>query len=186
MTEYKLKSAIQEQWLGDMVSVANETPAGCFVEVGVYQGGSAERLYELTQARGILLHLFDTFTGMPFTGAGDQVEVGKFGDTSLDDIKAAMPSAVIHQGVFPATMPSNLEPVAFIHADVDQYASQKFINKFLWPRVVEGGIMMIDDYYLFESIRKAIDEDFPQGIHIRPGGRPYITKQEKETLHASR
>lgn len=173
----QLQSLIKPQWLQNMAETAAKTPAGCFVEVGVYRGGSAQVLYRLAEQQGRILHLFDTFAGIPCKSEFDRHEVGDFADVNLASLQAAMPNAVFHVGMFPDTLPGPLgdevQNIAFIHADVDQYESQKAINKHLTPRMVSGGVMMFDDYFLLPGIHKAVDEDFYGAIRIGDQ-RPYV------------
>jgi O-methyltransferase len=138
------RSVIHPEHLAAMVDLARQTPAGCFVEVGVYRGGSAWWLATVSRKRGEKLHLFDTFTGMPFADAVDQDAIGSFGDTTLSGVLAAIPDAVFHVGVFPETL-TNLGKIAFVHCDCDQYRSVAAVIRELWPRLVPGGIVVFDD-----------------------------------------
>lgn len=171
-----LKSVICDNWLQEMKETAASMPAGGFAEIGVYQGGSAQQLYDVAMAQCRDLHLFDTFTGIPCKSKCDRHNIGDFGDTNLDAIKAALPKAFFHVGMFPNTLTDDVKNIAFIHSDVDQYESQKAVNKFLWPRVVTGGMMMIDDYYLLDGIRQAVDEDFGKDLMLSPNQRARVVK----------
>jgi len=170
-----LQSLIDEEWLNEMALMASRTPCGSFVEVGVYKGGSAQYLYRVAQEQKRTLHLFDTFTGIPCRGNLDRHQVGDFSDVDINELKTAMPGAIFHIGIFPQTMTDAVTDIAFIHADVDQYDSQKAINKMLVPRLVKGGIMIIDDYFLLRGIHQAIDEDFFGRIHMN-GARPFVMR----------
>jgi O-methyltransferase len=174
----ELFSVIETKNLIDMVQLAKLAPKeGCFVEVGVYKGGSAKYLYDLARESGRLLHLFDTFTGIPMKSGIDFHQVGDFGDVDVEALWLEMPNAIYHMGVFPETLKDDLNDIAFIHADVDQYETQKAINKELWPRVRPGGIMLIDDYTHLRSINTAMNEDFPEQLQILPGHkRPFLRK----------
>ena len=171
-----LPSLICESKLFDMMATASKVPLGCFVELGVYKGGSASRLYEMTEKQNRRLHLFDTFTGMPFQDSGDFHKVGDFSDTNLEDLKKAMPNAIFHAGIFPDTMPSHIEQIAFIHFDGDQYQSAKDIRRFLWPSMVRGGILFIDDFEHFPPVGKAFNEDFPNAAIRTTTGQFCVVK----------
>jgi hypothetical protein len=125
--------------------LAGTTPVGCFVEVGVYKGGSAWHLAQVASHQRRKLHLFDTFTGIPFKGSLDVHEVGDFGDVSLDAVRRAIPSAVFHVGVFPSTVPDDMDNVAFVHCDCDQLDSVVSVIGAMVPRLVPGGIIAFDD-----------------------------------------
>ena len=153
------KSVIDESSLGRMTQLARKSPPGRFCEVGVYKGGSAWPLAALARERGVSLHLFDTFTGIPFEAPGDSNRKGEFGDTSAETVQAALPDANLHVGVFPDTLPAWLDDIAFVHCDCDQYASVRAVIDTLWPRMVPGAVMVFDDMNTTGGIR-AITETF--------------------------
>lgn len=165
-------SLIDGHMLGVMVGLSLSRPAGCFAEVGVYQGGSAKALYGVSERQGRKLFLYDTFTGMPFAGEYDAHPVGMFADCSAEAIREAMPNAVVVQGVFPASA-VEMPPVAFVHADADQYQSTADICKFFMPRMVPGGMILFDDYRCVASCIKAVDEYFPEREQL-PDGRALV------------
>jgi hypothetical protein len=163
--------------LSDLQSIAEETPAGgAIVEVGVYKGGSAWYLYKVAQQRGDPLHLFDTFTGIPFQDEGDSNHVGEFsagGADGMADIKRAMPDAHLHCGVFPETMPDFFPKVSFVHSDCDQYRSvQAVIHRFR-GLLLPGGVMAFDDMDT-PGGQKAILEAFPKQMSGQLTGMPPI------------
>lgn len=165
-------SLIAPSSLDVMRELAKRAPAGCFVEVGVYKGGSARVLHDLAAAQARRLHLFDTFCGIPMQGPLDYHKVGDFSDTSVERVREICPQAEIHVGVFPQTM-VEIGPIAFVHADADQYQSTVDICGTLGPRMVPGGLMLFDDYPALESCRAAVRECFPQH-EILPDGRAVV------------
>jgi len=165
----EVKSLIAEQNLRDMLNVAGQTPAGAFIEVGVYQGGSAYLLSLVAQDQRRQLHLFDTFEGMPESSEVDKHQVGDFSDTSLEQVKAIIPDAFFHVGMFPYTLPVNLGRIAFAHIDCDQYESIRAACLLLPSRMVTGGVMYFDDYGCLEGATKAVDEFMPQRIVLQNG-----------------
>jgi len=44
--------------------------------------------------------------------------------------------------------------------DTDWYASTKMELEVLWPKLVPGGVLIIDDYGHWSGCRKAVDEFF--------------------------
>lgn len=154
------------------------TPNGCFVEVGVYKGGLALELYEIALEQKRDLHLFDTFCGIPCKTTGDAHNIGDFSDVNVEDIKALMPHANFHIGVFPDTLPPELKDIAFSHIDCDQYQSIKDCCQHLWDRMVSGGIMWFDDYPVIDSAKKAVDEYFKpdQILKAEQGNKVYVVK----------
>lgn len=161
-------SLIGENRAAMLAELAASTPPGHFVEVGVYKGGSAWWLARVARERGCELHLFDTFTGIPFHDPDDSNGTGDFADTSVDAVKAAIPDASFHIGIFPDTLPDDLRNVAFIHCDCDQYRSVKSVIERMWPLVVPGGVMAFDDVDT-NGGKRAISEAFEGELTLSHG-----------------
>ena len=153
-------SVIGDNVLEALVDTAKKTPPGCFVEVGVYRGGSAFRLMKAAVDQGRQLFAYDTFEGMPFSDIGDVHPVGDFNDTSYDGVKILLKDAVVVKGVFPESA-VEMPPVAFAHIDCDQYKSIKESILYLRPLMVKGGVMWFDDYGYVPGATIAINELFP-------------------------
>ena len=167
-------SAVGVDTIRDMVEIAHRAPVGNIVEVGVWRGGAAWFLAGLAIEWGAEIHLFDTFTGMPFSEPGDSHAVGDFGDTSLDQVLRHLPCAHFHVGVFPDTLPDTLVNLSVVHVDCDQYRSVRDCIGHLGPRMVSGGMMFFDDYML-PCAAKAIADC---GLTLPPRERsaaPYVT-----------
>lgn len=142
-------------------SIAAGAPPGAFVEVGVYKGGTAWDLYEIAQAQARPLYLYDTFTGTPHAIYGlDGNPVGTFADTSVADVKALFPEAYVIAGVFPDSL-IPMKPIAFVHADGDQYETTRAICQVLAPRIIPGGMILFDDYGMggCDGCTKAVEEE---------------------------
>lgn len=157
----RLPSLIGDGLLLALADLAGSAPSGAFVEVGVYQGGSAQVLYDIAQEQGRALYLYDTFSGMPVSGSLDSHPIGDFADCSADTIIAAMPEAHVQVGIFPDTL-VDMPPIAFVHADADQYESTKAICLRLGPLMVDGGLLLFDDYRGLKGCIAAVDECFPE------------------------
>jgi O-methyltransferase len=147
-----------------MCELAARTPAGAFVEIGVYKGGSARLLADVAEQQGRELHLFDTFTGMPIAGPEDSHQVGDFADTSEAAVRALIPSAHFHVGIFPATAPVAMPPIAFVHLDVDQYQSYRDAIAWAAPLMVPGGVIWFDDCGILPSADRAALEAFGERV----------------------
>lgn len=170
-------SLIHRGQIAEMCEIARRTPDGCFVEVGVYKGGSAYHLAKVADDQGRVLHLYDTFDGIPWRRDGiDEHPVGDFADTSVDAVRAAIPTAVIHEGTFPGTLAAT-GPIAFVHVDCDQYQSVRACITELWARMVPGAVMLFDDYGLLRGATLAVDESFvPERLEQTSGGHAYVRK----------
>jgi len=143
---------------------------GDFAECGVYKGGTAFLIANVTEPfiGERQLHLFDTFTGMPSTVIEgiDVHKAGGFADTSLDSVKrylSQFPFIVFHPGFIPDTFNGVKDKLfSFVHVDVDIYQSALDCCEFFYQRMVKGGVMVFDDYGFPEckGERKAVDEFF--------------------------
>ena len=51
-------------------------------------------------------------------------------------------------------------PVALAHLDGDWYESTMTCLQEIWPHLVVGGRLILDDYFFWEGCRKAVDEFF--------------------------
>jgi O-methyltransferase len=161
---------------------------GSIVECGVWKGGSmmavALMLHELKSCDREL-HLFDTFAGMPrprdvdanFEGeqAADIFEALRTGDDSSDYCRAQFqevqdallstgyPSEFIHlvKGKVEETISGNAPAsIALLRLDTDWYESTKYELEHLFPRLVPGGVLIIDDYGHWKGCKRAVDEYF--------------------------
>jgi predicted O-methyltransferase YrrM len=134
---------------------------GVMAEVGVYQGCSA-KLISLA-SRGIPLHLFDTFDGLPEPRPAEQalLQKGQYCG-SLHAVRvylAGQHNIVLHPGEFPATtLGSEDLRFSFVHLDVDLEASTLACLDFFYPRMVPGGIIVTHDYSWLAGVRAACDK----------------------------
>lgn len=160
-----LPTLIDGNALEALVMASSAAPAGCFVEVGVYKGGSSECLYVISSLQGRELYLYDTFEGIPYQGSDDYHKVGDFCDTSPEAIQAALPNARVTKGVFPASA-LEMPPIAFAHLDCDQYQSVRDSILHLAPLMVEGGIMWFDGYNVLAGATRAVDEIFGDKVQF--------------------
>lgn len=148
---------IGDDGAASLLAIAGKCPEGCFVEVGVYQGGSAWHLYQLAQEQGRSLFLYDTFDGIPYQGDIDVHKVGDFGDTSFEAVCQLMPRANVLRGIFPASM-VRMPPVAFAHIDCDQYQAVADCIRVLTPLMAPGGAMVLDDAFCLAGATKALED----------------------------
>jgi hypothetical protein len=160
-----------------MLRLAADTPPGHFVELGVYRGGTATRLAALAMAQGRECHLFDTFRGVPeATPSLDITPIGQFADTDLEIVRRLIPTAIIHPGVFPGTMPVGLDFIAFVHVDFEQHLSNLAAIDRLYPLLVKGGIMLFDDYNVTPGARKAVTDRFGGVVRRTREGKAYVIR----------
>lgn len=154
------------------------------------------------------LHMFDSFEGLPEPdpdkdGAMAQTYVvdKAFASGALESIGHCVgtreenqallertigyPASLLtyHVGWFQNTVPvaaPSMEPIALLRLDGDWYASTKVCLEHLAPRVVPGGIVVLDDYGKWPGCRQATDEYVsalprpPFLNHIDASGRYWI------------
>jgi O-methyltransferase len=188
---YTLASAPRIAALCDAVEhlVRNRIP-GEMAECGVWRGGSmmAIALTLLRLGEGDRdLYLFDTFTGMPEPGAADVASpydgysphrrwhhtsrAGRqWAGVPTDQVRRAVESTgyppgriKLVAGMVEHTLPEQApERLALLRLDTDWYASTKHELEQLYPRLVDGGVLLIDDYGHYEGARRAVDEFFAE------------------------
>ena len=161
---------------------------GAFVECGVWRGGSVlAMVLRLEQLGGTArdVYMYDTFTGMTRPTELDTSDFHRpaledwrdsdgsaypelFGgdDTSLEAVQAllshtAHPQDRLHFVVGPVeeTIPGTVpDRIALLRLDTDWYESTRHELEHLYPRVVPGGVVIIDDYGHWQGCRRAVDE----------------------------
>lgn len=184
---YTLTSVARLTALCDAVHyVARNQVRGDIVECGVWKGGSmmavARTLIQL-QDQSRHLYLFDTYEGMTPPSEKDVSAQGQTASdllskqdkedphsvwcaAPLDAVRNVMAgvgydAAKVHfvQGRVEDTVPGMApERIAILRLDTDWYESTKHEMEHLFPRLVPGGVLIIDDYGHWQGARQAIDE----------------------------
>ena len=160
---------------------------GGFVECGVWRGGSmmaiALTLLDEGESERRLV-LCDTFEGMPEPGAEDIAMTGKpahprwkkrlidgesqWCRAELEEVRRNLFSTGYDparmrflKGRVQDTLPCDaIGPIALLRLDTDWYDSTKWELEQLYPRLVSGGVLIVDDYGRWRGCRKAVDEYF--------------------------
>ncbi|HLF72494.1 MAG TPA: TylF/MycF/NovP-related O-methyltransferase [Dehalococcoidia bacterium] len=175
--------------------VAEAGITGDFVECGVWRGGSMMAAALQLQRLGrtdIDLHLFDTYEGMSEPTAADVDYRGAAAASRLSSAKRSRASEIwayapldevrrnltstgypqerIHlvKGKVENTLPGAApQHIALLRLDTDWYESTKHELETLYPRLVSGGVLLIDDYGYWQGSRKAFDEyAAANGLHV--------------------
>ncbi|MGF7228366.1 MAG: TylF/MycF/NovP-related O-methyltransferase [Candidatus Saccharibacteria bacterium] len=156
---------------------------GAVVEFGCYAGTSSlfiRRLLDTHHQSGIReFHVYDSFAGLPEKSRQDQnaagvdFEAGKLFVSKADFIKvfrgARLELPTIHKGWFHELALADIpDSIAFAFLDGDFYQSIIDSLRLVWPRMAEGGIILIDDYKreTLPGVERAI-RDFFQGKPIK-------------------
>ncbi|MEJ0000266.1 MAG: TylF/MycF/NovP-related O-methyltransferase [Verrucomicrobiota bacterium] len=138
---------------------------GDIVECGTYRGGSAAIL-GTTLSPHQHLWLYDSFAGMPPVGPNDGPEAAQYvgkGVASAQDVREVLAllqvrpeQCVIRPGWFSDSFQQALpEKVALLHCDADWYDSVMLVLETFYPRVAEGGCIVLDDFGYWEGCREA-------------------------------
>lgn len=167
---------------------------GSTAECGVARGvGSALicKTLEGSYRDGARHYGFDAFSGLPEPGDADRMSSGARGwaqgDLSHDGtlaqgLFAQFPGAELRVGWIPQTFAGLEEvPFRFVHIDVDLYEATRDSMAFFYPRLVRGGVILLDDHgmttcpgarkavldYLAGSEEQVLDLPTGQGLIIK-------------------
>jgi len=167
---------------------ANGVP-GDFVECGVWRGGSVMTMAATLLEQGNpsrKLWLYDTYSGMtPPTQADVASDSGVSAQAlldatpiddgnnvwcvaSLDDVRenvlgTGYPAQQVEFVVGPVEetlLDTAPEAIALLRLDTDWYESTRASLEHLYPKLVRGGVCILDDYGHWQGARKAVDEYF--------------------------
>lgn len=161
---------------------------GDFVECGVWRGGSAMAIASKLKSLGKTdreVWLYDTFSGMTVPSGEDiEINTGNMAGDLYNDavskendgwcyasesevtenIKSTgypMENVQIIKGDVITTLETIFpEKIALLRLDTDWYESTAKELEILYPRLVSGGVCIIDDYGHWQGAKKAVDEYF--------------------------
>lgn len=164
--------------------VARHGIPGDIVECGVWRGGSMHAVARALASHGDIsrdLHLFDTYEGMPPPTVKDLRHDGSSADAllraasrdskvwavaSLEDVREGFthvpyPAEKVRfvKGLVEDTVPKHApRQIAILRLDTDWYESTRHELEHLYPRLVSGGVLIIDDYGYWRGSARAVDE----------------------------
>lgn len=129
---------------------------GDLVELGCHEGKSSVLLQKIIDHYDPkrTLHLYDSFEGLPSLHELDDGTTFKPGwfkaskQVVIENLqKAGLTLPRIHVGWFKATLPTELpEQICFAYLDGDLYESILLSLEYVYPRLSECAICLIDDY----------------------------------------
>jgi O-methyltransferase len=112
-------------------------------------------------------YALDSFAGLPDTDPTIDIhETGDFSDVSFQEVKSAASeyeNIFLLKGFFTDTFPAiEQEEFSLVYLDADLYQSTLECCDFFYPRLLQGGMMLFDDYLIQSTpgVKKAIDEFF--------------------------
>jgi O-methyltransferase len=131
---------------------------GDLVEFGVWKGGKSSvvmKCLEFEKCKDRKFYLFDTFEGIVGSSPEEIKEQG--GEGSPDYYRGAYPiavetfrrysNAVIVKGIVPETLPQlQSEKICYVSIDMNAAAPEIAAAEYVWPRMITGALMVLDDY----------------------------------------
>lgn len=153
---------------------------GAVAEAGVFQGDFAKEINKAFSDR--TFYLFDTFEGfdkrdiiIEFNQKNKDIKPiveGHFSSTSEELVLSKLPfvdKCIIKKGVFPdTTLGLENEKFCFVNLDMDLYKPTLDGLRFFYPRMSEGGCILIHDYFsdIYPNVKKAV-KDFEVEKNIK-------------------
>jgi O-methyltransferase len=148
---------------------------GDLVECGTWRGGMIAAMSEKLEGRKAVL--FDSFEGLPPAEPIDghraaqwqaEVEGADYYDNCSATVEEAERAMLlsgaryeIRKGWFEETVPhyAGEEPaISVLRVDADWYAPTILCLRYLFPRVVTDGLVLIDDYAIWEGCTRAVHD----------------------------
>jgi O-methyltransferase len=167
--------------------ILNNNIPGDFVECGVWKGGSALLIAKMLADKNITdrkVILYDTYEGMSEPTENDkdyagteaaallqnssiEVQDSVWCFSSFDEVKNNLllsglkaENIIMIKGKVEDTIPIQLPTklISLLRLDTDWYESTKHELNYLYPLLINNGVLIIDDYGHWEGCRKAVDE----------------------------
>jgi hypothetical protein len=174
--KYRSFTMIDESSYAANLEIARKSRkiSGDVVECGVWRGGMIAGIAELLGTEKNY-HLYDSFEGLPEAkeidgkGAIDW-QKNTSGDFYFDNCKAEIEFAEkamnqtgakysCYKGWFCDTLPKNqITHISLLRLDGDWYDSTMDCLKHLFPKVVKGGVVLIDDYHTWDGCSRAVHD----------------------------
>lgn len=172
---------------------------GDFVETGVWRGGAsifARAVLDAYDGRDRLVWCCDSFAGLPApskephpTDATDCHHTFAALAAPLPEVRANFLRYRIStdrvrfvEGWFEDTLPTlPVTQIAVLRLDGDMYGSTITALTNLYPKVSQGGAVIVDDYHVIAGCRAAVDEyrmlsNIPEKVHEIDGTAVYWIK----------
>jgi len=166
-------------------TVLREKVPGDFIETGAWRGGTAIFMRALLQAHGVRdrkVWVADSFEGLPVpTSRADGHDLSQVDHlkVSLEQVRANFArfglldgQVEFLKGWFRDTLPgAPIGDLAILRLDGDLHSSTMDSLRALHHKVKKGGFVIVDDYYSWESCRRAVTE-FLAEKGLKPEIRP--------------
>jgi hypothetical protein len=137
-----------EEW-AVFLRLLSLAPKGDRIEFGVLDGGALREIEQHPdRTYGV-----DSFAGMAEPTAADfhdgvcQYPLGRLA-TPMSSARSRCRRSTLIQGFVPDILPVVPNgPFAFGSVDMDQYLPTLYALEWLWPRMIAGGIIHVDDHF---------------------------------------
>ena len=167
--------------------IADNKIKGDLVECGIFRGGTLALLCFYAQKLNINCNIwgYDTFEdGFSINDYSTFDKTSKSKDLNLKDfinpkdfyytktqVLEIIKKFAIIDNYYPKLIKGNImetllekknlpENISFLRMDTDLYKTTKLQLEILYPRLVSGGVLHIDDYGACVGVKKAVDEFF--------------------------
>ena len=170
-------------WIRDFSKFVYERGLeGNVAECGVYRGDLARFINVFFKDKKC--YLFDSFEGFkasdidediklnPVSSFWDKENLLNFTVTSMDYVLSRMPfpnQIETRKGYIPETLRGIEDEFCFVNLDMDLYHPMLEALKFFYPRMVDGGVILLHDYFSPDliGVEKAV-RDFEQclGMYV--------------------
>ena len=146
------RSLLSPDRIATILAHATLVPEGTFAEVGICGGGLLAELARLHPRRRCLG--YDTFAGLPDVNRAnyEHYRVGDFHapKAEVEAFLEQFANIELREGLFPASGNDKDGPFALVHLDIDFGLATLEALRWLWPRMVNGGAIVLDDFDLPE------------------------------------
>ncbi len=152
------------------------SPSGDIVECGVWRGGMIAAISEVIGSHRSY-YLYDSFEGLPDAQDIDGLAAKQWQKNTNskyyhDNCRAEQayaekamqlahaPHCFFKKGWFEQTIPQAQfsDGISLLRLDADWYDSTMICLKYLYPQIVNKGLIIIDDYYTWEGCAKAVHD----------------------------
>lgn len=159
------------------VYLAKNEILGDFVECGVFLGGAVMMVARTLSKLGVRdrkIYLYDTFSGFATPARDEDVNIKgekighqvfqnfrKLTEKNLQEIDYPPENYIFVEGDVQQTVQNHdRNKIALLRLDTDTYSTTMSELTYLYPKLVRGGILILDDYGYSKGVRKAVDEYF--------------------------
>ena len=172
---------------------------GDVAECGVWQGHSAHMIASILKKKGFndKFFIFDSFQGLSEITSQDINELSPLSEKQIEEQRSMLSASeeLVRSNLaefdfmefYAGWIPTRFKEVAdhkfiLVHLDVDLYQPFRDSIEFFYPRLVEGGVIVFDDYGLtqFPGAKTAVDEAVetlkPSLFYKIPTGGAFLIK----------